>query len=382
MYILKYIIIGYMGLLCACSAKLAPTGQAAAMQTVLRLEPGPANPRNSEGDFIQLKDGTLLFIYSRFVGGADDQATAVLAQCSSNDQGQTWTPKDVILVENEGDMNVMSVSLLRISPDTIALFYLRKNSWQDCRPLLRFSGDEAKTWSNPIEVFPGQNSDYYVMNNDRVVRLSSGRLLLPLAKHFAPGWPAWNGQAQILCAFSDDHGRHWQKGQIIADPELVDGKKVTLQEPGVVELKDKRLLLFCRTDAGSQYISHSTDQGETWIQLKPSAIISPLSPATIERIPTTGDLLLVWNNHENIDPGLKGKRTPFNAAISRDDGVSWSNTQTIESNPHGWYCYTAMEFIGQQVLLAYCAGDRRFNNGLAVTVISRIPLTFFYNTRR
>ena len=31
---------------------------------VLRLEPGPNNPRNSEGDFISLKDKRILFVYS------------------------------------------------------------------------------------------------------------------------------------------------------------------------------------------------------------------------------------------------------------------------------------------------------------------------------
>jgi len=29
----------------------------------------------------------------------------------------------------------------------IALFYMLKNSLSDCRPVVRFSADEAKTWS-------------------------------------------------------------------------------------------------------------------------------------------------------------------------------------------------------------------------------------------
>ena len=32
-----------------------------AKEIVLRLAPGPDNPRNSEGDFITLKDGKILF---------------------------------------------------------------------------------------------------------------------------------------------------------------------------------------------------------------------------------------------------------------------------------------------------------------------------------
>lgn len=41
--------------------------------TVLKLEEGPNNPRNGEGDFITLKDGKILFVYGHFTGdtGAD-----------------------------------------------------------------------------------------------------------------------------------------------------------------------------------------------------------------------------------------------------------------------------------------------------------------------
>jgi hypothetical protein len=37
---------------------------------VLRLEPGPGNPRNSEGDFITLRNGKILFIYTHYTGGS------------------------------------------------------------------------------------------------------------------------------------------------------------------------------------------------------------------------------------------------------------------------------------------------------------------------
>ena len=105
------------------------------LQRHLALAPGPGNPRNSEGDFIQLKDGRWLFIYTHFTAGADDHAKAHLASRESSDGGRTWSDKDKIVVSNEGGFNVMSVSLLRLKSGEIALFYLRKNSLQDCRPV-------------------------------------------------------------------------------------------------------------------------------------------------------------------------------------------------------------------------------------------------------
>src|SRR5690606_27813090 len=115
----------------------------------------------------------------------------------------------------------------------------------------------------------------------------------------------------------------WQRSAEAAQPEPINGRAVTCQEPGVVSLADGRLMIFSRTSGGSQFLAYSQDEGNTWSQLMPSNIVSPLSPATIERIPGTEDLLLVWNNHDNISPALKGRRTPLTIAISSDSGQTW-----------------------------------------------------------
>jgi hypothetical protein len=125
-----------------------------------------------------------------------------------------------------------------------------------------------------------------------------------------------------------------------------------------VELKDSRLMMLCRTDQGCQYRSYSADGGETWSPAEPTNIRSPLSPASVERITKTGDLMMAWNDHSNIDETLRQKRTPFNVAISRDEGQTWVNVKTLESDPEGWYCYTAVEFWKDRVLLGHCAGGK------------------------
>ncbi len=344
----------------------------------LQLPPSDENPRNSEGDFIQLNDGRILLVYTHFTSGAADHATAFLAGRISQDAGQTWSEQDTIVVGNEGKQNVMSVSLLRLQDQRIALFYARKNSSEDCRPCLRFSDDEAKTWSEPVVCISDDELGYYVLNNDRVIQLRSGRLVVPVAQHHGIGWPKWTGQGTAMCYLSDDRGQTWRRGQSELDGRGNETRRVTVQEPGVIELKDDRLMMFCRTDAGCQYLSYSEDGGDHWSPLAPSSIASPVSPASIERIPSTGDLLMVWNNHEGIDPSLKGKRTPMTVAISRDDGKTWTHAKNIETNPHGWYCYTAVDFVDGQVLMAHCAGDRRENNGLALMQVSRLPVASLY----
>lgn len=339
-------------------------------ENVLRLEPKKGNPRNSEGDFILLKDGRILFIYTHFTKGSGDNAGAHLAGRYSADEGKTWTTEDVAILENEGGMNVMSVSLFRLLDDRIALFYLRKNSESDCIPYMRISADEAKSWSEPTRCIP--DSGYFVVNNDRVIRLKSGRIIFPTSLHKTPESETTN-IGKIRCYYSDDEGKTWIKGKDASNPD-----EATTQEPGIIELKDSRLMLFCRTESGVQYISYSSDQGESWSTLKPSNIKSPLSPASIERIPQTGDLMLVWNNnYKPIRDG--GQRTPFNLAISKDEGKTWEKTKTIESDPNGWYCYTAIEFVGDYVLLGHCAGDRTKTIGLATTQITKLNLDWIYS---
>ena len=60
-------------------------------EMVLRLAPGENNPRNSEGSFVTLKSGRILFIYSRYTGNSShDHASAYLASRYSDDGGKTW----------------------------------------------------------------------------------------------------------------------------------------------------------------------------------------------------------------------------------------------------------------------------------------------------
>ncbi len=264
----------------------------------------------------------------------------------------------------------MSVSLVRLPTGEIALFYLRKNSPADLRPVVRFSTDEAKSWSKPAQIIPDAERGYYVVNNDRVIQLGSGRLVVPAALHVDNSPTKFAPFAEAVCFVSDDNGRHWRRGESVrVGREVASG----LQEPGVVELRDGRSLMFCRTDSGAQYFAHSSDGGETWSEPHPGTLPSPLAPASIMRIPETDDLLAVWNNNST----RAYHRTPLTAAISVDDGQSWSHIKNLETDPKGLFCYTAIEFVDDHVLLAYCAGRSGVREGLSTTKISRLPWRWF-----
>ena len=60
--------------------------------TVHSIQPSEDNPRNSEGDFINLKAGRVMFVYSRYTGtSSSDHAPAHLAARFSEDGGKSWT---------------------------------------------------------------------------------------------------------------------------------------------------------------------------------------------------------------------------------------------------------------------------------------------------
>lgn len=365
--------------LAACSLSLAAVSDVQAQQVpymknnvVLKLDPSASNPRNSEGSFVTLKDGKILFVYSHYTSGnGGDHDPAHLASRISADGGKTWTQQDARVLDNEGGMNVMSVSLLRLKNGEIALFYLRKNTVQDCIPYVRFSKDEAKTWSEPVKCITDKEG-YFVLNNDRVIQLKSGRLLMAVALHKNTK-TQFSGKGHLYSYYSDDNGRTWRSSSEAEAPS-----EIVTQEPGVVELKNGDVMMFIRATSGKQFVSYSKDKGATWSYAKPYNLKSPLSPASIERIPITGDLFAIWNNNDGSDPKIKDKRTPLTVAISKDDGKTWQKVKNIEIDPDGWYCYMGIHFNKKNVLLSYCAGSQKANSYLNVTDVALLSLTDIY----
>jgi Neuraminidase (sialidase) len=344
---------------------------------VLNLDPSPQNPRNSEGAFLTLKSGRILFFYTRFYGGADDASPARIVSIYSDDAGRTWSREPRVVIENEGGANVMSVSLLRLRSGAIALFYLIKNSRIDCVPFMRISIDEAATWSAPRRVTEAPG--YFVLNNDRVIQLQSGRLIAPLSFHRARGTDgkddrSLDSRGIVLWSLSDDEGKTWREAE---DWWALPARTHTgFQEPGVVELADGRIFSWLRNDQGAQYGCWSTDGGKRWPLPEKTELMSPESPASIKRLPESADLLAVFNDHSGRFAFQKNKRTPLVAAISKDGGKTWPKRRLIESDPDGWYCYTAIHFVDEAMLLAYCAGDSKVGglNRLRIRRMSRTAL--------
>jgi len=359
----------------------------------LKLDHGRNNPRNSEGAFATLADDRIMFVYSHYYGkSSSDHATAELRARFSGDGGRTWSGSSELVVPNEGRLNVMSVSLLRLQDGRLALFYLRKNSVSDCRLCMRVSKDEGASWSKPRLCIPF--SGYNVVNNDRVAQLRSGRILFPVSWHrtCAPKnggkGKTHDSRGMLLAYYSDDGGRSWVEGD---DWWALPVRSAAgIQEPGVVELRNGSLYGWCRTTTGRQWEFTSRDGGNTWTPPRPSRFLSPCSPMSVKRIPQTGDLLAVWNDHSarwgrprqklvnGRASGVSRGRTPLAAALSSNEGKTWKKARLVERDPVRGFCYTAIHFAGDAVLLAYCCGGGKRGGILQDLCVRRITLDWLY----
>jgi hypothetical protein len=302
-----------------------------------------AVPRMGEGDVIELRDGRLLLAYSEFYGGTADHSSARIAARISED-GLNWKPPFEIQ-PNIGGQNVMSVSFTRLLNGKIAFLYLVKNSNTDLHAYLRTSEDEASTWSEPVCATP--EPGYHVVNNDRLVQLSGGRLIVPACTYPDIGKRDRNWST----VFYSDDGETWARSESMLS---VQGSRSGMQEPGVIELRDGTLLMFMRCDLGYIYQSRSFDGGLSWSQPEPTSLVAPVSPSTLKRIPKTGDLLAIWNNrHRHPESEPFSRRTPLTCAVSRDEGETWTDIRNIEEDRKKTYCYTSVTFVGEKALLTY-----------------------------
>lgn len=325
---------------------------------VLFLSTGDGNPRNGEGSFIRLQDGAILFGYTEYIGTSwDDHADARISAVISRDEGETWGEKHVIVEKPANSKNVMSLSFLRMGNGDIGAFYIFKNlDGTDNNYLIR-SSDEGKTWSEPINCMGDyQNTDYYVLNNDRVLRLQSGRILYAVSRHglckdsgkLAPG--------ALNFFYSDDDGYAWHKTpQELAMPFPTD--RIGYQEPGLYQYEDGKLWCYIRTGLGCQFQCFSEDDGLTWSVPGPNYFFS--SPTAPMLVKDAGDYTVAIFNPE---PNYNGRpahepwgRTPYVCAVSDDRGKTFTKERMffIEDDRHNGYCYPAIIDGADYFLLAY-----------------------------
>lgn len=308
--------------------------------------------RNGEGAFIRLKDGRILYAYTQYVGqGGGDQDWAQISAIYSRDEGESWSQPQVLMRPRPEDANIMSVSLLRMANGDLGMFFLRKTNG-NCRMNLVRSADEGLSWSDEI-VCCGEG--YYVVNNDRVIRLKNGTILFPANLHVRT-----TGSHSVQYVFSStDDGKTWKTlGAPVHHP--FPDSTTGLQESGLFQYDDDSLWAWARTRSGSQFMMYSRDGGITWTPPCGSELFTgPDSPMQVKR--TGPYTVAVFNpkpryyGRNEMESTEKGKkfwgRTPLVCLVSRDGGRTFPEGYFLEDDPANAYCYPAV-FEGTDYFLA------------------------------
>lgn len=353
----------------------------------LDLCPCPGNPRSSEGDFHRLADGSLLFAYSRFHGSSSsDEAECDIYGIVSVDEGESWgEPFPIARAEDFGVHNLMSVSSVTLKDGTSAFVFgiKEKDGTITFARACTKDGREFDVQRIECDFIPG----YYVLNNNRVIRLCDGRILLPVALHRMQNRPDSFlnlhfdsfGCGMFLVSSDELKTLRAMPARMVLDETAYS--RTGIQEPGVLEMKNGVLRIYARTDRGAQYECFSVDGLQTVTPVRQSNFTSPPSPMKIARNPFTGDLLAVWNPIPNYNGRELTKqgwgRTPLAMAKSTDDGLTWGKMHLLEDDPERGYCYPAVFFLNEkEALISYCRGGKEDGSCLCRLGIQKIPLEF------
>jgi sialidase-1 len=340
------------------------------------VKPVPAHPRHDHQLIFPLKDGRLMMFWSEYYavaksvspnGKSRDDTPCRISAKLSDDGGRSWG-ETFLFQENTGKLNVKHPNLLRLPSGELLFFYTEWNSLSNRDVLFKRSPDEGKTWSEPRRLSPGQGITN--INNDHVLRLRSGRIILPAFS--SPSVWDKNDHFQAFCYYSDDEGKTWQTSERRMDLPLRGA-----EEPCMIELKDSSLMVVLRTSLGSIYSARSSDGGNTWSEPTSTGLPAPASPPLLKRIPSTGDLLIIWNHNYEPDKHHQGERNPLSSAISKDEGKTWENIKNIENVPGGSAAYAAATFLGENALVTYYYQVVGFGGASAVR-LKIIPQKWFY----
>lgn len=332
----------------------------------------PQHPRHDHQLIFPLDEQRLMLVWCEYYvqgkaratekgqGGIGDEVSCRISSMISTDRGRTWGERQV-LQPNEWRHNVKHPNLIRLSDNEVLFSYVGWDSAAQRNVYMRRSLDNCRTWGEQVQISePG----WYCNNADRALRLSTGRVLLPAhgpyAENYIGGTTYKGGSLHSFVFYSDDGFKTWKRST-----ESMTAPGRGCHEPTIVELKDGRLYCLLRNTNQRQYFSLSADGGDHWSEPAPTVLTSPESPALVKRIPTTGDLLLLWNN---VASKSNWPRIPLTAAISRDEGATWTNFRDIDNRPNRDAAYPSVTFVDDEALIAYYSRSTKWKRDSEVAL--------------
>jgi sialidase-1 len=278
-------------------------------------------------------DGSLIAFAEARKYNADDpgfgkQEIDLVFKRSTNN-GATWSPMKLLEHAGEYWSAANAATLVDRSNGRLWVFYLRSRpgcSTETSRPgtddmqtIARWSDDNGRSWSDPKDLtavgrdLNDKSWRASVPGPGGAIQTRKGRLIVPM----------WKTPFANFAVFSDDHGRTWQRSQMVPGKQGGD-------ENQIVELTEGRLLMDCRQNSGShRWLVESTDGGQTWSERRDGVSVTPVMCA-IERF----TLKAAGEDHDRIV--WTGPRGPDRRRLvirwSDDEGKTFANERLISDD--------------------------------------------------
>lgn len=298
--------------------------------------------------------GTLLVYCEARKGDRGDWGTIDVMLRRSTDGGKTWSPQRII-VTPPADVkpNPMAVKqglsgkgfVTVNNPMAIAdrqkgvVHFLYCIEYARC--FYMRSDDDGLTFGEPVEItatFDNFRSDYawkvLATGPGHGIQLAGGRLIVPVWLSTGTGGHAHRPSVNSVI-YSDDQGRTWQRGEIVAGERNPDNPSETLP----VELADGRVMLNFRHESPERLraVSVSADGATGWSKPRyDPQLPEPICMGSIVRLsrrPKHDKNRILFANPHN--PTGRERRN-VTVKLSYDEGQTWPVAKTIEPGPSGY----------------------------------------------
>lgn len=294
------------------------------------------------GSALLTKEGIVLYCY---IERSEHNVFSFLC-IESADDGVTWKNSRVLFQEKKYSY-IFGLNMIDMLDGSLGLFYFCSDEKTHAMLFLRKSLDGGHTWTDAqccLRLVYG-----YQALNGRMIRLHSGRLILPLSR------PVINSDLsqhqQVICHYySEDDGNSWVPAQnniSMMTCHSIAGMKY----PMVLELGDSALLGLAATELGRQYEYSSNNEGVSWTSPLPSYFTSPLAAVHVVSLKDK-KLLAVLNPVPDFFNGGITPRNRLVYCVSFNQGKSWSRAFLLDESQQAQpvafrnpYIYVARESV-------------------------------------
>jgi sialidase-1 len=288
------------------------------------------------------KKGTLLAFCEGRISTASDWADMDILLKRSTDGGKTWLKEQVVAprMDHQPTSNATPI----VDRDgTIHLLYQRNYA----KAFYTRSTDDGRTWSQAVDITyvfekfrPIFNWQVLAPGPGHSIQLANGRLVVPV-------WMAdpdkllphkSHRPSCIATIYSDDLGKTWQNGEIIAinHPDFKNPSETV-----AVQLNDGRVMLNIRNETAVRRrgISFSADGAKNWtVPVFDQALYEPICMASLIALPREsreGKTALLFINPDTKE-APKVTRKNLTAKVSFDDGESWAISKVLDPGFAGY----------------------------------------------